>query len=855
MTSPPLTPPRSPWWIRGLLSLPDGFDRLMPWANRWVLFWLVLLLIGMAIPLIVTPLEVWQQGLVALVLILFSMVIVHHEQRQPYQHASELLHLMLAWVSIVSTLRYLYYRVSYTLNLDSWLSGFFSLLLLAAELYAIATLLLSYFQTLKLRDRQPIDLATIPQDQWYSVDVYIPTYNEDVAIVRKTALAAMAIDYPVDKKHVYVLDDGRKYPERREQLQQMCVEFGCTLLTRDNNDHAKAGNINNAIQHTDGDLILILDCDHIPSRPFLQETVGFFSNPKVALVQTPHWFYNPDPFERNLLTQGRVPVHNELFYKVIQKGNDFWNSAFFCGSAAVVRKATLQEVGGIAVETVTEDCHTSLRLHSRGYDSVYYDKIMVAGLAPEQFSSYIGQQVRWARGMAQILRLENPLFNRSLHLTMEQRLCYFSATFHFFFGFPRLMYALAPALYLVFGINLVRGLGIETLAYALPHIILGMNANYITNKTVRFSFWNEVFEYAMAFQDGFVTLMAVLNPSLGKFNVTAKGLSVSDRSFDWRSSRVPVLLTSLLVISLVAVPFWLVLRPENREAVVINAAWALFNLVLLITAILVALEQPQLRRTHRLNRQLTVLVHNADPELRGKTIDISESGARILLETWTNLGDWAELELIGDFGKQAFINGKITRVDRTAENQALIIVDFMDITPEQYDDLVLVLYSDVAAWQTHSRDNVDRPLGSLRFLLTGLFRAFREPKPAIKTEVRKQIHAAAQLYLNDTLYSGVATAMNSRSLQINLESQMLPNLEELAQTKQPIGLMLAQDRNDPNPTRLIAQIETLSSPNGLALTPADRFSSNGAIALQLSFPKNLDFRQAQLIRQLLRSLT
>ena len=155
---------------------------------------------------------------------------------------------------------------------------------------------------------------------------------------------------------------------------------------------------------------------------------------------------------------------------MIQKGNDFWNSAFFCGSAAVVRKATLLEVGGIAVETVTEDCHTSLRLHSRGYDSVYYDKIMVAGLAPEQFSSYIGQQVRWARGMAQILRLENPLFNRSLNLTMEQRLCYFSATFHFFFGFPRLMYALAPALYLVFGINLVRRLGDRNACLCLaPH--------------------------------------------------------------------------------------------------------------------------------------------------------------------------------------------------------------------------------------------------------------------------------------------------------------------------------------------------------------------------------------------------
>jgi cellulose synthase (UDP-forming) len=199
----------------------------------------------------------------------------------------------------------------------------------------------------------------------------------------------------------------------------MCEELGCTMLTRDNNEHAKAGNINTAFRRTSGDLVLILDCDHIPTRQFLQHTVGFFFDPKVAFVQTPHWFYNPDPFERNLLTGGKIPVGNELFYKVLQKGNDFWNAAFFCGSAAVIRKEYALQVGGIATETVTEDCHTAFRLHSLGYKSVYYDKIMVAGLAPEKFSSYVGQQVRWARGMAQILRFENPMFNPKLNLTIS----------------------------------------------------------------------------------------------------------------------------------------------------------------------------------------------------------------------------------------------------------------------------------------------------------------------------------------------------------------------------------------------------------------------------------------------------
>lgn len=517
--------PRRPSLTSWLVDLlPQFFDRTLGGVDFGLLKLILLLLFVLSVPLITTPLKIWQQGIVALVLLVIGQIVVRIEYRQADKITSEYLHLFLVWLSLVTTLRYLYYRTSYTLNFNTWVNGFFCVLLYGAELYAIATLILAYFQTLKLKDREPVDLSNFPQDKWFSVDIYIPTYNEDVEIVRKTVLGAVAIDYPADKKRVYVLDDGRaeKYKARREELRQMCEDLGVQMLVRDSNEHAKAGNINTAFTRTPGDLVLILDCDHIPSRQFLQHTVGFFFDRNVAFVQTPHWFYNPDPFERNLFTGGRVPVGNELFYKVLQKGNDFWNAAFFCGSAAVIRKEYALQVGGIATETVTEDCHTAFRLHSLGYESIYYDKIMVAGLAPEKFSSYVGQQVRWARGMAQILRLENPMFNRKLNLTLSQRICYFSATSHFFYGLPRLMYAIAPTLFLLFGINPIQGLGTETIVYALPHILLSLNANYITYKHVRFSFWNEVFEFVMAFQAGYVTLMALINPSLGSLMLPTK---------------------------------------------------------------------------------------------------------------------------------------------------------------------------------------------------------------------------------------------------------------------------------------------------------------------------------------------
>jgi cellulose synthase (UDP-forming) len=842
--------------------IPNAFDKVLQWLSHTQLLLLIVSLLLLLTPLITARPAIWQQGVVGALLIAVGRLALQMEEQKPSKKTSEYLHLFLILLSLVSTVRYLYYRINYTLNFDDWINGTFCFLLFAAELYAICTLVLAYFQTLKIKDRQPVDLSLYPQDQWFNVDVYIPTYNEDVEIVRKTTLAALAIDYPAEKKRVYVLDDGRaeKYKARREELRQMCEELGATMLTRDNNDHAKAGNINTAFKRTDGDLVLILDCDHMPTKNFLMDTVGFFFNPKVAFVQTPHWFYNPDPFERNLLTGGKIPVGNELFYKVLQKGNDFWNAAFFCGSAAVIRKEYAQEIGGIATETVTEDCHTAFRLHSLGYESVYYDKIMVAGLAPEKFSAYVGQQVRWARGMAQILRLENPLINPKLNLTIPQRLCYFSATSHFFYGFPRLMYAIAPPLFLLFGINSVRGLGLETLFYALPHIILSMQTNHIPYKSVRFSFWNEIFEFAMSFQAGIVTLLALVNPKLGSFNVTDKGLSVTKRSFDFDSVRYLVIVSAIAAASLFAVPFWLVISPEDTQAVLINAFWCIFNLFLLLAACLVAFEQPQLRRAHRLPRKLTVRIHSGGQTWTGQTIDVSESGTQILLDEWPNIPDEVKVELVGDYGARALMNGKVIRAIATSKLQARLFVDFVEPSRTQLDDLTLVLFSDVKEWYSQTRTEVDNPIESLKFIVTSIKRVFREFRPATGEKVRKQVNAFAQLYWEGWeghSYTARVTELGTQDIRVELEGNNIFNLETMLQTQPLIGLLLSQEADDPQPASLLGKVESIEE---LAPVQSEKRSSTLVTTaemrfrMELSFPESLKRQQHSKIQRLLKTL-
>lgn len=842
--------------------VPQGFDWILAWLSQRQILLLLLALSVFCVPLITSRPGIWEQGLVAIALIWVGRTVLRLEEETAQTRVSEALHLFLVILSLITTLRYLYYRTHYTLNFDSWLSTVFCLLLLGAELYAIMTLALTYFQTLKIRDRRPVDLSTLPPEQWPAVDIYIPTYNEDVEIVRKTAIGALETDYPFDKKQVYILDDGRaeKYQARRQQLRQMCDELGCMLLTRDNNDHAKAGNINTALRRTAGDLVLILDCDHIPARHILRETVGFFLNPKVALVQTPHWFYNPDPFERNLLTRGQVPVGNELFYKVLQKGNDHWNAAFFCGSAAVIRREYLLQVGGIATETVTEDCHTSLRLHALGYETVYYDKIMVAGLAPERFSDYVGQQVRWARGMAQILRLENPLLNPKLKLTPAQRICYFSATSHFFFGFPRLMYAIAPNLFLLFGISSVKGLGLETLFYALPHIVLSMQANHIPYKHVRFSFWNEIYEFALSFQAGLVTLLALVNPKLGSFNVTDKGMTIGERSFDLETVRYLVVLGAITAASLIAVPFWLVLSPAESQAVLVNTLWCLFNLFLVMAACLAAFEQPQQRRAHRLPRKLTAIVHGDDQSWTGQTVNVSESGAQILLDVWPNIADQARVELVGDGGTRVLLDAQIVRAIATPKLQTLLAVNFLAPSRTQMDDLTVVIYSDVEEWYSQRRQEADRPIESLKFILTSFKRAFQEFQPELGVKVRKQVNAAAIVTWDGwpEPYTASLTAISTQELRIELPYQPELQLETLDDLQPIIGLLVAQDALDASPQSLLAQVQHIEvlpkrmlQPNAIA---THETISPDWIALELSFPESLNAQQQRKIKRLLRSL-
>ena len=233
-------------------------------------------------------------------------------------------------LSVTASLRYMFWRLSNTLDFDHLLDGILGWGLVLAEIYALTILLLGYVQTTMPLKRKP---QPLPADinTWPTIDVFIPTYNEPLSVVRATVLAAQSMDWPTGRLRVHLLDDGR-----REEFKVFSQAAGVIYLTRNDNSHAKAGNLNAALARSQGEFVVIFDCDHVPTRSFLQLTLGaFLHDKKLAMLQTPHVFYSPDPFERNLNTFRVVPNEGELFYGLVQDGNDLWNAAFFCGSCAV----------------------------------------------------------------------------------------------------------------------------------------------------------------------------------------------------------------------------------------------------------------------------------------------------------------------------------------------------------------------------------------------------------------------------------------------------------------------------------------------------------------------------------------
>ena len=450
----------------------------------------------------------------------------------------------IAVVALAVTVAYLLWRATSTLAMNVW---WVSIPLYIMEIHAAVGLGLFTFSLWDV-DRRPQTREVLRTRA--RVAVLIPTYNEDLEVLMPTIAAALEMRV---KHETWVLDDGN-----RPEVAQLARELGARYLTRPTNEHAKAGNLNHALGIIEADLIAVLDADHVASPDFLTHTLGYFDDPKVALVQTPQEFYNLESFEHERGGVTKVEpldaptsalFHEQvLFYRILQPGKNRWGGAFWCGTGAVVRVSALRDVGGVATDTITEDIHTTIRLHRKGWQTVYHNEVLARGLAASDAGTYQLQRHRWGTGAMQVLRRENPLLVSGL--TLPQRLTYAATLLGWFDSWRSLGYLLLPLVVIATGAVPIAADALTFMVFFGTTFLLGQLSLRVLSRGCHRPILSILFEF-VRMTPNFMATMTLFTNRRAAFRVTPKG-----RTGGRNGAHVSPILTAMLVLSLVSVGWY-----------------------------------------------------------------------------------------------------------------------------------------------------------------------------------------------------------------------------------------------------------------------------------------------------------
>jgi cellulose synthase (UDP-forming) len=533
--------------------------------------------------------------------------------------------LFLAW-------RYMLWRVTQTLPPAGWTLDFgLGVVFTAVEFLSMLGATAALVFLTRTRNRTPEADRNIP---WLKslpkqplVDVLICTYNEEEAILERTIIGALGIDYP--NYRLWVCDDGR-----RSWLEKLCEHHGSGYITREDNAGAKAGNINNALSYLSTlperpEFISILDADFVPKPQILTRALALTREKDVGIVQTPQHFYNSDPIQANLSMSRVWPDEQRFFFDVVMASKDSWGGAFCCGTSSVLRFAPLMEIGGFPTDSVTEDYLVSLRLSEIGYRTVYLNEPLSLGLAPEGLKEYISQRSRWALGFMQICRgpsgplsfkTRMPLIHRIMLMESFLR---WSAT-HLF----SLLGLIVPAVYLLFDIQAVYTGVPDAIAHLFPYFVVQIAViTWITQGRV-LPIMADLSQLLVATDIVKSVVVGLAKPRGHKFKVTAKGGDRSKRVVQWPMLRIFFVYLGLTIAGVL----WAFSIDDTRplaDASAIAFFWSWYNIIVLVLACFVCIEASQLRRGDRFHSQGRATLTIAGRKLDFPVSDISVSGIRM----------------------------------------------------------------------------------------------------------------------------------------------------------------------------------------------------------------------------------
>ena len=536
---------------------------------------------------------------------------------------------MVCLIPALLCLQYLSWRLFSTVwpdNEDSawaqtWIWGVWGIEVLAFIEVAVFLLIMSRTNTRSEEADQHQMPNPLPE-----VDIFIPTYNEPLDVLEKTIVAAAAVDYP--NKTVWVLDDGT-----RDWLRRFCEDTGVRYLTRADNSHAKAGNMNHALTHAKGQFIAVFDADFVPAKNFIRRTLGFFSDPAIGIVQTPQHFYNKDPIQTNLGLMQIYPDEQRLFFDQMAASRDAWQAAFCCGSCSIMRRQAVDAVGGIPTQSITEDLLTTLVMLRQGYQTIYLNERLSMGLAAESIEGFFVQRERWCRGAIQSLFLKaGPL---GPGLSVIQRILFFPTSWLTQYA-VRLMLIAIPLAYLLLGwLPFHFTDAADMVFYQLPVFL----SFFLAMRWLVGGHFSPLVSGPAGVFASFrlaPTVVASLIQPFGKpFRVTPKGSdAVNGARVEFFSLGMILLCMGLTLLGLLlnVVPELAVV--PHDEFFPIAMFWSLLNVVTLGLAALLCFEGPRLRKEERFLMAETAIAHDGETQVTVDIIDASVDGCKLALQPW-----------------------------------------------------------------------------------------------------------------------------------------------------------------------------------------------------------------------------
>jgi cellulose synthase (UDP-forming) len=602
---------------------------------------------------------------------------------------------------IFAATRYIIWRLL-TINTAHALSFCMSLLIYLYELLFVVIL---YAEFIPSTSYDPVK-RKLEADTWQatihaeesSVDIFIATYNESARQVRRCIHGCKSQLY--GNKRIYVLDDGN-----REEIRQMARKLDVEYISRNDNKHRKAGNLNNALRQTGGDYILVLDCDFIPFKTLISRTLGFFNDQQVAIVQTPQQYFTPDFHARNLGVEALMPSDVDMFYQYQQVIRDNFNSVICVGTSYIARRAALESIGGYVTTCIIEDNQTGTRLLTEGWRIIYLNEILSVGETPGNLRDYIDQRLRWLQGNLQILLPGSKLSIFNSALTVWQKIFYLYTYATNFMPAGRALFIFIPLFSLYLGNQLIIAPVDTYISYALPFILLLHTIPAWCSGNHTQQIWSEVYETITCIP-WTIRLAKIMRKPFRIYGntVTPKDRKTSSKQLDWPLARhlvVYIILFLLFYLIRFGAPLLFPsfqaypVQSEGEEVIII---WAIYNFFLVSVALLCCIEKPFQRNSERFKLEYIVGISTPFDDLTcwGVTRDISDTGVSIAVTTGSinlnRIASSAEIK-INLIDQNLSLSGRVVQVTTETDCLPHLSVVFNELSEAKESRLFQILYN------------------------------------------------------------------------------------------------------------------------------------------------------------------